>query len=71
VCASEIVQKHCLTRLVFPFNNHPEGSAETLPRFQLEQIKTSVQKTEHATQKPKRGKKLLIKQKFEVISSRL
>jgi len=44
----------------------PRGSTEAIPGFQLEQIKTSVQKTEHATQKPKSGKKLSIKKLFRL-----
>jgi hypothetical protein len=41
--------------LVFSINNHRE-SAEAIPQFQLEQIKTPIQKTRYAAQKPKREK---------------
>jgi len=40
---------------------------KAMPRFQLKQIKTTVQKTRRTTQKPKEGKNFFINRGFEVI----
>jgi len=51
--------------------NHPMVNLKAMPRFQLEQIKTPVQKTKRITQKPKEGKNSFIKQDLKLFSSRL
>jgi len=45
----------------------PMANLKAMPRFQLQQIKTLVQKTKRTAQKPKEGKDFIIKQGFEVV----